>query len=304
MWNGILNLYKPRGFTSQDAVSKARGIFGQKKAGHTGTLDPEAEGVLPICLGKATKACGLLTDWTKTYETAMHLGIVTDTQDMTGTVLQASPVTVSEQEIREIAASFVGEIKQVPPMYSAKKIGGKKLYELARKGKTVERQPRDITIYSLDVLEVDFPIVRMRITCSKGTYIRTICHDIGRKAGCGAAMESLLRTRVGMFSVSDAITFDKLQEAKDEGRLSGCLSPVDSIFENLPKASFCKESEKAARNGNPLPFSSIPDINLSWLPAGEDQIRLYGPDGSFYGIYQADRRRNMARPVQIFKDLA
>ena len=220
MIDGIINIYKEKGYTSHDVVAKLRGILKQKKIGHTGTLDPDAEGVLPVCLGKATRLCEFLTDKVKTYETVMRLGITTDTQDISGTVWKEQEVTVSEQQIREIASSMIGESMQVPPMYSAIKVNGKKLYELAREGVEIERQPRPITVYEFEIVAVDLPYVSMRITCSKGTYIRTICHDIGEKAGCGACMAKLTRTKVSCFDIKDSITLEKVEELRDNGALA------------------------------------------------------------------------------------
>ena len=199
MVNGIINVYKEKGYTSFDVVAKLRGIFKQKKIGHTGTLDPDAEGVLPVCLGKATKVCDLLTDKSKEYEAVLLLGKVTDTQDITGTVLEEKDVKVTEEAVRETVLSFVGDYMQIPPMYSALKVNGKKLCDLAREGKTVERQARPVKILTIDILDVTLPRVRMRVHCSKGTYIRTLCQDIGEKLGCGGCMESLLRTQVSEF---------------------------------------------------------------------------------------------------------
>ena len=190
MMHGILNVYKEKGYTSHDVVAKLRGITGQKKIGHTGTLDPDAVGVLPVCLGKGTKVCSLLTDENKTYEAVMLLGKVTDTQDISGKVLSERPLDASEDEVRETVLSFQGEYDQIPPMYSAVKVQGKRLYELARKGQEVERKARRVEICSAEILETALPEVRMSVTCSKGTYIRTLCHDIGSKAGCGGCMIS------------------------------------------------------------------------------------------------------------------
>ena len=173
MINGVINVYKEKGYTSHDVVAKLRGILRQKKIGHTGTLDPEAEGVLPVCLGKATKLCELLTDKTKTYEAVLRLGIVTDTQDMTGKVLEEHPVSVTDEEVERTILSFLGDQEQIPPMYSALKVNGRKLYELAREGKEVERKPRKVTLYEIKILEMNLPLVRFSVTCSKGTYIRT-----------------------------------------------------------------------------------------------------------------------------------
>lgn len=196
-FQGIIVIHKEKGFTSHDVVAKLRGILHMKKIGHTGTLDPDATGVLPVALGKGTKLVDLLTDKEKTYEAVLHLGIDTDTQDMSGTVLEEKPVNVTEEEVRKVLKSFVGEQLQVPPMYSALKVNGKKLYELAREGKTVERKARPVCFYEIEPLEFHLPLVKIRVTCSKGTYIRTLCHDIGEKLGCGGCMEELLRSRVG-----------------------------------------------------------------------------------------------------------
>ena len=195
MIHGIINVYKEKGFTSHDVVAKLRGIVGQKKIGHTGTLDPDATGVLPVCLGKATKLCDLLTDKDKTYEAVMLLGMTTDTQDVTGRILEErSTETLTADKVREVIRSFIGDYDQIPPMYSALKVNGKKLYELAREGKVVERKARPVKILDIRIIEMDLPRVRMEVSCSKGTYIRTLCHDIGEQLGCGGCMESLIRT--------------------------------------------------------------------------------------------------------------
>ena len=203
--DGIINVYKEEGFTSHDVVAKLRGICRQKKIGHTGTLDPQATGVLPVCLGSATRACEMLTDRTKEYVAELLLGQMTDTQDITGTVLEEKDVKVTEEAVRETVLSFVGDYMQIPPMYSALKVNGKKLCDLAREGKTVERQARPVKILTIDILDVTLPRVRMRVHCSKGTYIRTLCQDIGEKLGCGGCMESLLRTQVSEFLLKDAL---------------------------------------------------------------------------------------------------
>ena len=205
MKSGIINVYKEKGFTSFDVVAKLRGILKTKKIGHTGTLDPDAEGVLPVCIGRATKVCDILTDKDKVYEAVMLLGVETDTQDTSGEILKELPVTVSEECVKEATRSFVGDYAQVPPMYSALKVNGKKLYELAREGKTVERKARNVQIFSIEILEMNLPRVRMSVHCSKGTYIRTLCHDIGQKLGCGGCMEKLLRTKVGVFELQDTL---------------------------------------------------------------------------------------------------
>ena len=200
MIHGIINVYKEKGYTSHDVVARLRKILGQKKIGHTGTLDPDAEGVLPVCLGKATKVCDLLADQDKTYQAILLLGQSTDTQDVSGEVLKNAEVTSSIKEVYEAVQAFQGEYAQVPPMYSALKVNGKKLYELAREGKTVERKARQVHIHEIKIHEIVLPRVSMTVSCSKGTYIRTLCHDIGEKLGCGGCMEQLLRTQVGPFT--------------------------------------------------------------------------------------------------------
>ena len=189
MFDGVLNVYKEKGYTSHDVVAKLRGILGQKKIGHTGTLDPDAQGVLPVCLGKATRLCDMLTDHAKTYEAVLLLGKETDTQDISGQIIAEKEPDVSEEEVCVTIMGFVGEYAQIPPMYSARKVNGKKLYELARAGKVVERQPRQVTIYEIAIKSAALPRVTMIVRCSKGTYIRTLCHDIGQKLGCGGCIE-------------------------------------------------------------------------------------------------------------------
>lgn len=201
MMNGIINIYKEKGFTSFDVVAKLRGILKTRRIGHTGTLDPDAEGVLPVCIGKATKICELLTDKTKEYEAVMLLGRTTDTQDVTGETQTQQEVRCSAKEVEKAVLSFVGDYMQVPPMYSALKVDGRKLCDLARAGVTVERAARPVHIFSIEILSIELPRVRMRVCCSKGTYIRTLCQDVGEVLGCGACMESLLRTRVGEFAL-------------------------------------------------------------------------------------------------------
>ena len=227
MINGVLNVWKEAGFTSHDVVAKLRGILHQKKIGHTGTLDPDATGVLPVCLGKGTRLCDMLTDETKTYEALLHLGIATDTQDMSGTVTAEAPVTVTEEEVRDCIASFVGEQQQVPPMYSAVKVNGKKLYELAREGKEIARKARTIEVYDIRIRRFLPPDrVEMDIDCSKGTYIRTLCADIGKALGCGGHMAELLRTATGSFSLENAIRLDDLKALAEQERAEDALLTI------------------------------------------------------------------------------
>ena len=284
MIHGIINVYKEKGFTSHDVVAKLRGIVGQKKIGHTGTLDPDATGVLPVCLGKATKLCDLLTDKNKTYEAVLLLGKTTDTQDITGEVLEEkSTEALTEEKVREAIEGFIGDYEQIPPMYSALKVNGKKLYELAREGKVIERKPRPVKILDIQILEIDLPKVRMEVSCSKGTYIRTLCHDIGEKLGCGGCMESLIRTRVSTFRIEDAKTLDEIETLKQEGKLAELLVPIDAMFPFYPKITVKDDWKAFAKNGNPL------DLKMLKEACGQDeetQVRLYDESGKFIAIYQ------------------
>lgn len=304
MINGVLNVWKEAGFTSHDVVAKLRGILHQKKIGHTGTLDPDATGVLPVCLGKGTKLCDMLTDETKTYEALLHLGLATDTQDMSGTVTAEAPVSATEEEVRACIASFVGEQQQIPPMYSALKVNGKKLYELAREGIEIERKARTVHFYKIDILEVKLPLVRMEVTCSKGTYIRTLCHDIGEKLGCHGCMEQLIRKRVGQFEKEGAHTLNEIAAIVNEERLAEILVPVDEIFTKL--RSFVTADDhagKLAENGNPLKPEQICETGAA-VSGGtfksDEEFRLYLEDGTFVGVYQYRPSQNLTRPVKLF----
>lgn len=285
MIHGILNVYKEKGYTSHDVVARLRRITGQKKIGHTGTLDPDAVGVLPVCFGKGTKLCALLTDEDKTYEAVMVLGKVTDTQDISGKVLSEHPVDAAEDEVREAVISFRGSYDQTPPMYSAVKVNGKKLYELARKGQEVERKARRVQISGIDILNVSIPRVRMSVTCSKGTYIRTLCHDIGEKLGCGGCMEELRRTRVGRFRIEDSLTLEEIEELEKDGRLADRAEPVDAMFPGYRKAQVRQSWEIYAKNGNPLPAEALEKRQEE--PFG-GKIRLYDSAGRFIALYRQE----------------
>jgi len=291
--DGIINIYKEPGFTSHDVVAKLRGILHQKKIGHTGTLDPGASGVLPVCCGKATKVCGLLTDKDKSYHAICQLGIETDTQDMSGSVIrQCSRTGITEQDIIKCARQFKGRIMQVPPMYSALKVNGKKLYELAREGKVVDRKPREVIINSLEVTDTDLSHGRfsMDVTCSKGTYIRTLCHDIGIKLGNAAAMEKLVRTRVSVFKIEDAITLGEVQMMAENQpeKLKDYFMPVDMLFSGYKKAWIKPAFEKSLANGNKL-YSSMFDKMEEDVKPGEN-ILVYNGNGIFKAIYKKEER--------------
>ena len=307
MVNGIINVYKEKGYTSFDVVAKLRGIFKQKKIGHTGTLDPDAEGVLPVCLGKATKVCDLLTDKSKEYEAVLLLGKVTDTQDITGTVLEEKDVKVTEEAVRETVLSFVGDYMQIPPMYSALKVNGKKLCDLAREGKTVERQARPVKILTIDILDVTLPRVRMRVHCSKGTYIRTLCQDIGEKLGCGGCMESLLRTRVGEFALADAIKLSEVEAyviahrsdaTETEEMQLPFLQAVDTVFLKYESATVDGQFRKYLYNGNRLRPEMFLEEHESMRMA---PVRVYDDEGAFFGIYEYQAEKEDYKPLKVFK---
>ena len=286
MNSGIINVYKEAGYTSFDVVARLRGILKIKKIGHTGTLDPDATGVLPVCVGKATKLCDMLTDKDKVYECVMMLGVETDTYDLSGRILDRKSVNSTEEEIVGAINSFVGDIMQVPPMYSALKVNGKKLYELAREGIEVERKARPVTIFSIDILNISLPEVSIRIHCSKGTYIRSLCHDIGQKLGCGCAMKSLVRTRVSMFDISDARTLDEIERIVKAGNLDGIMLPIDQAFEGMETVFVIptEEAIKHAVNGSPIPVSQVFAESISAFNNGH-KYRIYLPDNRFIGVY-------------------
>jgi len=286
MNSGIINVYKEAGYTSFDVVARLRGILKVKKIGHTGTLDPDATGVLPVCVGKATKVCDMLTDKDKVYECVMKLGVETDTYDMSGRILERKSVTATEDEIVNAINSFVGNIMQVPPMYSALKVNGKKLYELAREGKEVERKARPVSIFSIDILEINIPEVSIRIHCSKGTYIRSLCHDVGAKLGCGCAMKSLVRTRVSMFDISDARTLDEIERIAKNGNIKGILLPLDQVFEGMRTVFVVptEEAIKLAVNGGKISEGLVFAESISEFNEGE-KYRIYLPDNRFLGVY-------------------
>lgn len=329
MFNGVIIVNKEKDFTSHDVVAKLRGILKQKKIGHTGTLDPQAEGVLPVCLGNATKLCDILTDKKKEYVAELLLGVTTDTQDLTGRIIKetslckkegnrqykeaergkyagvernhieenAGEVNIGEEEVRRVAASFMGKSMQIPPMYSALKVNGKKLYELAREGKEVERTPRPIEIYELEILAVELPIVKIRVLCSKGTYIRTLCADIGDRLGCGGCMKSLLRTRVENFALKDAYTLSQIEKVRDEGGLSQIVIPVDHVLKGLTKIFIKKEYAMVVENGNVC----APEFLQEQIePKGGERFLMYHSDKRFFGIYEFVEKEGMFKPYKMF----
>lgn len=304
--DGIINIYKEQGFTSHDVVAKLRGILKQKKIGHTGTLDPDAVGVLPVCLGKATKVCDLLTDKNKTYEAVLQLGVVTDTQDLSGVVLEEHSVDCKKEEIIEAVMSFVGPYAQIPPMYSALKVNGKKLYELAREGKEVERKARQVEIFEIIIEDIDEEAhtVKMSVACSKGTYIRTLCHDIGEKLGCGGAMASLKRTKVSSFLLEDSIKLSEVEQFVKEGTIEQHVIQVDSLFQDLEVLEVKDEYQKYVDNGNKLEVSflvSEGSDNVSGKISLEvkKEYRVYDAGKRFVGIFEAENRKTL-KPKKMF----
>ena len=274
MPSGIIIINKPAGWTSMDVCAKLRGIFHEKRVGHAGTLDPMATGVLPVFVGQATKAVSFAESGEKEYLARLRLGLTTDTQDTTGTVLSELPVTVTEEDLRAVLPRFTGEIEQIPPMYSAVKVQGRKLYELARKGAEVERKPRAVTIFALELLgQTGKNEYALRVRCSKGTYIRTLCHDIGAVLGCGGAMSALERTMAAGFTLSEAVTLEQVQAQKES-----LLRPTDSLFRSYGAYHIADaETERRCRCGNPIRSDVENGI-----------YRIYGMDGSFLALSRAE----------------
>lgn len=310
MISGIINVYKEKGYTSHDVVAKLRGILKQKKIGHTGTLDPEAEGVLPVCLGKATRVCDMLTEKDKVYEAVLLLGQKTDTQDTTGNILEEKEVICTEEQVIEAIKAFVGTYAQIPPMYSALKVNGKKLCDLARAGIEVERKPREVTIFSIDIEEINLPKVKMTVHCSKGTYIRTLCHDIGEKLGCGGCMESLLRTKVAQFTIEHSFRLNEIEQIVQKIRrqtdeeltaesLENVITKTDEVFEGYPKLSAKEGFDKMLYNGNAMQ----PEWIEGWQDSlQQEKIRLYDQKQNFIGIYQYNNKYMDIRPIKIFME--
>ena len=270
--NGIVIVDKPQGWTSQDVTARLRRVFSTRRIGHGGTLDPMATGVLPVFVGRATRGVEFFEHAEKTYETVLRLGLTTDTEDITGTVLTEGDAFVTGSQVEQVLEQFRGDILQVPPMYSALKVNGQKLYDLARKGREVERQPRPVTIHELTLLGMEAEGVRLRVRCSKGTYIRTLCKDIGQALGCGGCMAELRRVSAGEYTISEAVP---LQELLDTGTPEKYLRPVDTLFRAYPACTLTENQEKRCRNGNPFSVK---------LPEGT--YRAYSRSGEFLMLAQ------------------
>lgn len=271
--NGILLVDKPEGWTSHDVVAKLRGVFHERRAGHSGTLDPMATGLLVIFFGRATRAVEFAEADIKEYTTGIRFGVSTDTQDTTGNILETISVNFEKYSLESVFKQYTGDIEQIPPMYSAIKVNGKKLYEIARKGETIERKARPVHIYSLKALSEPGEEMRLQVRCSKGTYIRTLCHDIGRSIGCGACMSALRRTSAGIFDISQAHTMDEILKAAEDGRAEDLILSVDTLFMDRAEIPLSANQEKCIRNGGT--FSSN---------TAEGEYRGYSQSGEFIGL--------------------
>ncbi len=301
MINGVINVYKEPGYTSHDVVARLRGILKQKKIGHMGTLDPEAVGVLPVCIGQATKLCDIISDKDKTYNATLLLGTVTNTQDITGKVISRTSSeqlsALSEKEVFDVMKSFIGDYQQIPPMFSAIKIGGQKLYNLARRGEEIERPARHCKIIDITVTKIALPRVNFRVTCSKGTYVRTLCHDIGKKLGVGGCMEKLVRSRVERFHVEDSITLSQIEEFRDNGTLEKYLIPVDEMLDSYSKCIVSQSAEKLVYNGN---IFTSGNTLLKMNHEDGQTVRVYTHDGKFIGLYIFQEKKQIYKPVKMF----
>ena len=296
-YNGLLNVYKEKGYTSFDVVAVLRGILKQKKIGHTGTLDPDAEGVLLVCLGRGTKLCDMLENHDKTYKCKMILGKTTDTDDISGNIISDCQADVSQKQVIDVIKSFVGEINQIPPMYSAIKINGKKLYELAREGKTIERKPKKITIYDIFDINIQLPYIIFSVACSKGTYIRSLCRDIGEKLGVGGTMCELVRTKASGFLSEEALKLDDIKEIANRDEISKYIIPVEKVFDSYTKLHVKEEADKMLMNGNPLlSYDFIENIEL----VDEAKYSIYSFDGRFIAIYKYSSDKEKLMPDKMF----
>lgn len=299
---GVLAVMKPAGWTSHDVVAKVRRLVGVKRIGHTGTLDPQVTGVLPLCIGRATRVVEYIQELPKQYEATVVIGLATDTEDLTGTVTErVNEVTISEADIRSAIISFIGEIEQVPPMYSAVKVDGKRLYELARKGEQVERKARKVTIYELEILELrlgeSLPEFSFRVTCSKGTYIRTLCVDIGKRLGFPAVMKQLVRTRTGNLTLEDSLSLEQIAELSENGLLSERLLRADLAIGHMPLVQLSDTQAIQAAQGRRIrlhddhPMDAVQDNAI---------IRVYDTHDRFVGLFEWNQTERLLLPHKIF----
>ncbi len=301
MLNGVINVYKEPGFTSHDVVAKLRGILKEKKIGHMGTLDPNAVGVLPVCIGKATKLCDVLSEKDKTYSATLLLGTETNTQDIFGKIVKKATEgeidALDEELVIKTIKGYIGDYEQIPPMFSAIKIKGQKLYDLARRGEEVERPTRQCKIIDITIKGIEFPRVFIDVTCSKGTYIRTLCHDIGQDLGVGGCMEKLTRTRVDRFKVEDSVKLEDIEQARDEGRLDDLILPIDQVLDNYSKCVVSDEAEKLVMNGN---IFTSGDTKFKMNHEDGQVVRVYREDETFIGLYKFDEGKRIYKPEKMF----
>ena len=302
MIDGLINVYKEKDYTSFDVVAKLRGILKQKKIGHTGTLDPMAEGVLIVCLGKATKLVDLLVTSTKEYKASMQLGIETNTEDITGKVLKESDSwkNLDEKTITDTIMSFVGVYEQLPPMFSAIKKDGKKLYEYARQGVSIEREKRPVEIITISDIKVDKPFVHFDVKCSKGTYIRSLCRDIGEKLGCGATMSALLRNELHGMYVKDSYTLEEIELLRDDNALDRCIIPMDALLGEYRRLEIKSEASKLLLNGNKLFINSfVVPFSDDDMPKSDELFRVY-ENNMLTALYKYNADESMFVPYKMF----
>ena len=297
MYHGIINIYKEKGYTSHDVVAVLRGVLGQKKIGHTGTLDPEATGVLPVCLGKGTKVAGLLTDKDKAYIVTFKLGQETDTQDHTGSVVNELAWDVTEKQVLKAIEGFVGPIDQIPPMYSAIKVKGKKLYDLAREGITIERKSRSIVIHEIRDIKIDLPLITMTVQCSKGTYIRTLCRDIAESLGTCGHMTALERIQSGDFTLESALTIEEVKAHVTQGSLHQHLVAVSHMFDQYEGLVIKENFYKLLDNGNKLPEESF--VEKVVVLDGK-RFNVYNGERDYIGIYEWNATKALLVPIKLF----
>ncbi|PZE22871.1 tRNA pseudouridine(55) synthase TruB [Paenibacillus xerothermodurans] len=300
---GILAVWKPKGFTSHDVVAKVRRILKIKRIGHTGTLDPQVTGVLPLCIGRATRLVEYIQELPKTYEATLKIGVATDTEDAGGReIARVDQVELGREQVERVIASFVGAISQVPPMYSAVKVDGKRLYELAREGREVERKARKVTIYKIDILSMAldraFPEIRFSVQCSKGTYIRTLCVDIGKALGYPAVMSELVRTSTGSIDPEQCLTLEQIEALQMEGALEARLIPAERALAHMPSVMLDESQTRKALLGQKLKYN-LDDANLSTIHPNQ-LFTAYSPDSQFVGIFQWDKDSLELQPVKVF----
>jgi len=293
--DGILNIDKPRGMTSYRVVALVKRLSGERRVGHAGTLDPLATGVLPVCLGQATRVVEFLVAARKTYRAEIELGVTTDTYDASGSIIrQENSAGIHREQVEKALSSFRGVIRQTPPMYSAIKHQGKRLYELARAGITVERKSRPVTIHNLDIVDFQPPLVTVEVECGKGTYIRSLAHDLGQILGCGASLKSLIRQRYGPFDIEDAVSLPQLEDAFRQGHWEHLVHPMDSVLSAWPAVVVDEATERLIKNGAlvALPLES----------AKEDRCRAYNANGHFLGVLRPDPEKGKWHPEKVFPD--